>query len=410
MFQDAQRKEDEEASLPSYVRGGGGGGEVHMEQPEEQQQRQPQQMPARRRARSPSHVYRQPQQPTPQPPPRQQQRRRVREDADDDDVVDDRELTDLAEQRRRNLERVDTRTIGRGGRQGPRDRRNDDDAVYNDDNDDGGAGQGRHSQVRGKQIRMVRAVSPVEKRVGRSKIEETGMSLEKDMSAFRPGSAQPLIADILRQKHIQQQQQQQKKDPLLDIGDYDGIEHQQQNPREEEEEELERQREQEQKRERAKLAQQRRQSLEQRKADYEASKMHPTDVRRHEEARQKRFLQQNAMINSRSKREREDERKTHYGDVHGLAMTELLELDAAVPVHRFTECRNTSLDGNVKFFLDAYQKQHGLSHKRIATDMYKCGVKYIWLMNGGALFYGTELQYLEKMRARTIQEALGKIS
>lgn len=289
----------------------------------------------------------------------------------------------LAEQRMRNLERVR------------------------------GEHRPRHSTAAVEEPRRRRELSPVGRAVGRSTIDELpGMALTSLMEGggappivCSATAAPPRISDVIRERNLQQQRK--PKNPLLDIDDrFDVDVSGAAKHRTFEDEEARRHRE--------KMLESRRVELERSKEAFEAGKMHPRDVHQDHLAQEQRFMQHNSALNSRSRRQVEEDKQTHYADRYGLSMTELRELDAAVPVNRFQKCKEdlgggSTLHNSVMHFLKEYKRQHEISYRDVAIDLYKAGIKYIWIQARGTIFYGRESDYLAVMRASTIRDALDKI-
>lgn len=259
-----------------------------------------------------------------------------------------------------------------------------------------------------------RATSPVGRAVGRSTIDELpGMSLTSLMEGgpapvVCSAAAPPRVADVIRQR--EQKQQRTTKDPLLNIDDRFDVElsasKRGQSGRSFEDEEVRRHRE--------KMLDARRAALEKSKEAFEAGKMHPRDVHQDHQAQTQAFMEHNSALNARSQRQVEEDKRTHYADRYGLSMTELRELDAAVPVNRFQKCKEdlgggSTLHTSVTHFLKEYKRQHEISYRDVAIDLYKAGIKYIWLQSRGTIFYGREQDYLAMMRVSSIQDALDKI-
>lgn len=290
---------------------------------------------------------------------------------------------DLVEQRMRNLERV---------RGEDRPRRRDDHAAVE------------------PPPRRRRDPSPVGRALGRSTIDELpGMSLTSLMEGgpvpiVCSAAAPPRVADVIRQRV-----QQRAKDPLLDIDDrFDANLSAKRGGggRSFEDEEVRRHRE--------KMLEARRVELERSKEAFESGKMHPRDVHHDHLAQEQHFMQHNSALNSRSQRQVEEDKRTHYADRYGLSMTELRQLDAAVPVNRFQKCKEdlgggSTLHTSVTHFLKEYKRQHEISYRDVAIDLYKAGIKYIWIQARGTIFYGREQDYLAMMRASSIRDALDKI-
>jgi hypothetical protein len=392
VFQDAQRARDEEEMLPSYVRGGAAPPPPpnYYEPPPQRQRRDDYQPPPRRYAAPPPPPapVRRVRSRSPSPPQRHRQQQRPRLDPNYGEEEEERrrrpprmnaEELDLAEQRMRNLQRV---------RGEDRPRRRDDHVVE-----------------------RRREASPVGRAVGRSTIDELpGMSLTSLLEGgpapiVCSAAAPPRVADVIRQRV----QQQKAKDPLLDIDDRFDVNLSAKRGgggRSFEDEEVRRHRE--------KMLEARRLELERSKEAFEAGKMHPRDVQQDHLAQEQHFMQHNSALNSRSQRQVEEDKRTHYADRYGLSMTELRELDAAVPVNRFQKCKEdlgggSTLHTSVTHFLKEYKRQHEISYRDVAIDLYKAGIKYIWIQARGTIFYGHERDYLTVMRASSIRDALDKI-
>lgn len=229
-------------------------------------------------------------------------------------------------------------------------------------------------------------------------------------------AAPPRVADVIRQRQQQQQEQKrQPKDPLLNIDDrFDSVvaaasSSSTTTTRTFDTDDLRAQRE--------KMLENRRIALQQSKQAFEAGKMHPRDVERDRQLQEQQFMQHNHVLHNRSSRQVEEDKRTHYGDKYGLSMTELHDLDAAVPLHRFEACKSSggglgggsSLHAGVTHFLKEYKRQHEISYRQVATDLYKAGIRYIWIQARGSVFYGTEKDYLTVMRTSNIRDALDKI-
>lgn len=92
----------------------------------------------------------------------------------------------------------------------------------------------------------------------------------------------------------------------------------------------------------------------------------------------------------------------------GITRDTILTLDKEVRMCRFNPTE--VMVERVKVLEERLRNENLLGARGIADVLYRNGARAIWLLPKGGYFYGPEAEYLERMRARTVEDALKMVT
>jgi hypothetical protein len=92
----------------------------------------------------------------------------------------------------------------------------------------------------------------------------------------------------------------------------------------------------------------------------------------------------------------------------GITRDTIITLDKEVRMCRFNPTE--VMTERVKVLEERLRNENLLGSRGIADVLYRNGARAIWILPKGGFFYGPEAEYLERMRARTVQDALKMVT
>jgi hypothetical protein len=92
----------------------------------------------------------------------------------------------------------------------------------------------------------------------------------------------------------------------------------------------------------------------------------------------------------------------------GITRDTIMTLDKEVRMCRFNPTE--VMVERVKVLEERLRNENLLGARGIADVLYRNGARAIWILPKGGFFYGPEAEYLERMRARSVDDALKMIT
>jgi hypothetical protein len=94
----------------------------------------------------------------------------------------------------------------------------------------------------------------------------------------------------------------------------------------------------------------------------------------------------------------------------GITAEHILKLDKEVRMCRWNPNSESALVENIRELEERLRTENRLGARGIAKVLYKNGARAIWILPRGGIFYGPEVDYLQRMQRTSVAEAIERIT